>query len=401
MINKAGFKRISANYLMFKPFRYAIAFSICFFLTLTRINRASFILFSLFFIVKIKRNHYFIEETLLEIKLFKWLRIGKHHNDETNYSVVLDYRITHDKIILRGLLDGLSKQETNHMLEDTNKRLFQTLLHRRLEGFKVADNYSYVEFEFYKKPDENIKVSRNLKLNDSNLIPITLRRNWNLDDSPHAIISGGTGSGKSYLLMYLLLQFELMNGEVLVIDPKMSDLMQFKNYYAGNMIGSSSDEIIRRLRDINKELEKRQLQKLNGNNDNKPFFIVFDEFPAFLSSLQRKEKKEVESILSQIILKGRSLRVFLVIAMQRADASTLSAQLRDQFGLRIALSRTSQTGLTMIFDDNAKELVEMTESQKGYLKSNDMTIPIKFQTPTFDIDINKAFDYVFHEKKDS
>jgi hypothetical protein len=389
------FKRISANYLTFRGLRHLAIFFIAIFTALTEISKAPLFLFLFYMAIRVTKDTYFLEELVLEYKLFQWLKIGKHHDENTDYSVVLEYKITDEKIFIRGLLDGLSEKETNNMLDDTNKRLFQTLIHRRLEGFEVADDYSYVEFEFFKDEDKHLNVSDYLKEHNTNEIQITERRSWNLDDSPHALISGGTGSGKSYFIMYLLLQFELMNAETYVIDPKMSDLMRFNQFYEERVFGADKNEIIAVLKRLNDKLTERQLQKLNINKEQRPLFIVFDEFPAFYASIERKEQKEVDSILSQIVLKGRSLRVFLVLAMQRADASTLPAQIRDQFGLRIALSRTSKAGLTMIFADDAKELTEMTKSQHGYLKSNDMTIPVRFKTPYFDINIHEAFNYVF------
>lgn len=339
----------------------------------------------------------FFDSLAIEWKLARWLFVGKHHNTETSYSVKVQYAMTEEKIIIKGYLDGYNEREHNDMTDETNKKLFQSLMQRQLEGFEISDDYSYVQFEFFKEGDKALKVSRMLRPNLTNQIQLTERRFWNLDDSPHLLLSGGTGSGKSYFLLYLLLQFELMQAETLIIDPKMSDLMQFSHYYEKGIVGLNTHQIMNEMREANKELLRRQQKQLETGHVEKPFFIVFDEFPAFLASIDRKEQKEIEQILSQIVLKGRSLRVFLVLSMQRADASILPGNLRDQFGGRVALSRTSPDGLTMIFAEHAKQLVEMSEARKGYVKTNDMSIPVRFRTPLFDVTVKEAFDQVFNK----
>lgn len=395
MMSRTRFYTISANPLSLRLIWLVVAFMTAFLATKIRGSIVPLSLFVVLIISCLLYDVFFIESLLLEYKLFRWLQVGRRHDEKTSYSLRLKYAVTDEKILIRGLLDGLSERETTDMLDSTNNQLLQALVHRRLEEFRVAEDYSYVQFEFYKQNDKPLLVSDTLIPNKNNQIQLTTRRVWDLDDSPHMLLSGGTGSGKSYLIMYFLLQFELIQAETVIIDPKMSDLMQFGRYYENGVIGSDAQEVMKKLRDINKELINRQQRKLETGEEEKPFFIVFDEFSAFIAALDRADKKEVEQILSQIILKGRSLRIFLLLSMQRADASILPASLRDQFGLRIALSRTSMDGLTMMYGANAKDLHEMTESQMGYLKTNEMSLPIRFRTPTFNIDIHRTFDSVF------
>lgn len=354
-------------------------------------------LFLLLSYVCYKYDQYFFESLKIELKLARWIFVGKHHDQETSYSIKVQYTMTDEKIIIKGHLDGLDERELSDMTDETNQRLFQSLMQRQLEGFEVSDDYSYVQFEFFRENDKALRVSRTIQHNPTNTIQLTERRVWNIDDSPHGLISGGTGSGKSYLLLYLLHQFELMNAETIVIDPKMSDLMEYRQYLKHGVKGESTEEILVTLRQVHQELIVRQKRKLETGQIERPFFLLFDEYPAFLASLDRKEKAEVEQILKQIILKGRALRVFVIIAMQRADASILAAEVRDQFGLRIALSRTSADGLTMIFGEQAKQLVEMSEARKGYVKTNDMSIPTRFQTALFDVTVKEVFDQVFNK----
>lgn len=54
-------------------------------------------------------------------------------------------------------------------------------------------------------------------------VPIMDLISWDFVKSPHAIITGVSGSGKSYFLRYLFMVCSLI-GEVIAIDPKASDL---------------------------------------------------------------------------------------------------------------------------------------------------------------------------------
>ncbi len=70
-----------------------------------------------------------------------------------------------------------------------------------------------------------------------------------------------------------------------------------------------------------------------------PEFVLFDEWAAFISSLDFREFDEVIQILTQIVLKGRQSGVFLILAMQRPDAEYLKSALRDNFMKRLAVGR--------------------------------------------------------------
>ena len=57
----------------------------------------------------------------------------------------------------------------------------------------------------------------------NNIITIAPGLVWNIDQAPHALVSGVTGGGKSRFLLYLLLEL-YKRGQIRVIDPKRSDL---------------------------------------------------------------------------------------------------------------------------------------------------------------------------------
>ena len=98
----------------------------------------------------------------------------------------------------------------------------------------------------------------------------------------------------------------------------------------------------------------------------KPYFLIFDELLAFISMLDNKEKKEVMSKLTNIVVKGRQAGVFVIFATQRPDTDVLDGKVRDQLGLRIALGSLSKDGYKMVFGETNTAYKEIELNGAGY-----------------------------------
>ncbi|KZK04791.1 FtsK/SpoIIIE family protein [Lactococcus cremoris] len=83
--------------------------------------------------------------------------------------------------------------------------------------------------------------------------------------------------------------------------------------------------------------------------------MLFDEWAAFISSLDYREFDEVIQILTQIVLKGRQSGVFLILTVQRPDAECLKSVLRDNFMKWLAVGRLTGLGYWMIFGNEHKK----------------------------------------------
>lgn len=65
--------------------------------------------------------------------------------------------------------------------------------------------------------------------------------------------------------------------------------------------------------------------------------------------------------------------------------------MRDQLSLRVALSRTSEDGLRMIFDGQSNVLPFLSKVGQGYLKTDGMSKPVFFETPLIDVNLQELF----------
>lgn len=169
--------------------------------------------------------------------------------------------------------------------------------------------------------------------------------------SPGIAISGNSGNGKSVVISFILscVNNSMPNAIIKIIDPKLDyalyNFAKSRNldYYSPN--GNMNDyftDVINVLSLAIDEIHTRQkfiLEK--GKNDLPPYIVALDEATALSASItDNKRVKELQALITQICLMGRSARVFLWVSSQTFDASSgaLNSTARDQMGLKIVLS---------------------------------------------------------------
>ena len=173
----------------------------------------------------------------------------------------------------------------------------------------------------------------------------------NMDDYCHALITGASGSGKSYALLYLsgsLLQ-SYPEIEIFFCDFKKSTdfafLKGYSYYYGGDDCYTG----------VMKFYEKFCTSRKRGSNSRRRL-LIFDEYPAFINYLSMKDKadktkktNDVLSVIAEVLMLGRGIRYGVWIVTQRADASLFANGARDNFMIVVGLGRMSKEQKTMIF----------------------------------------------------
>lgn len=186
---------------------------------------------------------------------------------------------------------------------------------------------------------------------------------WNFDEQPHLLLSGGTGGGKTVLLMCLIYGLA-RHGYVDVCDPKKSDFVGLKDIPVfQNRVFFEKEDMIKCLEDNVKFMDKRYEAMTNhpeftpgkrySHYGFKPKFIIFDEWAAFIASLDNDYKSfgQVNEYLTQIVLKGRQAGVFIVLGLQRPDGEFIKTALRDNFMKRVSVGHLEDTGYMMMYGD--------------------------------------------------
>ncbi|WP_211181078.1 FtsK/SpoIIIE domain-containing protein [Streptococcus salivarius] len=213
---------------------------------------------------------------------------------------------------------------------------------------------------------------------------------WDYIEEPHLLIGGGTGGGKTVVLMSIIYALAKI-GFVDICDPKNSDLAGLKKIpvFHGRVY-TSKEDIIQCFKENLAFMEKRyelmstspkfQAGKNFTHYGMTPKFILVDEWAALMAKIDRDYnlQSELMEYLSQLVLEGRQAGVFIIFAMQRPDGEFIKTALRDNFMKRLSVGHLESTGYDMMFGDanKTKEFKKLDEINgvkvkgRGYIANN-------------------------------
>ncbi|HEY4398900.1 MAG TPA: FtsK/SpoIIIE domain-containing protein [Lactobacillaceae bacterium] len=172
---------------------------------------------------------------------------------------------------------------------------------------------------------------------------------WHLSH-PSAIISGNSGSGKSYMVGSLIYQAWQAGHEIYIVDPKQDALSVMGSYMQGSAI--TADETIALLTEVVAKMEARQAyiaQEMGAHQDPfnvnaimldmTPIMVFIDEVSALMASVatDKKKRDQLQSLLTTLTVKGRSAMVHMVFITQQANAQNISTEIREQASLKVLL----------------------------------------------------------------
>lgn len=190
-------------------------------------------------------------------------------------------------------------------------------------------------------------------------VPVTV----DFSSVPHMLIVAPSGSGKTYLLTYILVQIAKKSVKLILADFKGIDFIEFndcRNYYKHNSVGEAVDCVF-------DELQNR-MANASVNSEYEPIYLCIDEWSGFLSSLAvKKEQDNYKQKLANILMLGRGANIFIIMSLQRADSTYITG--RDNFGNVVGLGTLSKESIAMVFNDN-KGMIEPKSRGKGYLQTD-------------------------------
>lgn len=204
-------------------------------------------------------------------------------------------------------------------------------------------------------------------------IPIMENLDWDYVKSPHAILTGTTGSGKTYELG-ILLQICGEIGDVEVIDPKGSDLARLAKkqnskvtipqFLTDHDEHGLSDQflqrVVKKLKNIENIMYQRQSQLYQESTrvstdyrelGLRPCFVFIDELASLMVNSNKRIGTDFRNVLTRLILLGRESGIYLILAMQSARAEYLPTIVRDSISLRIQLGRINSENTRFLFPE--------------------------------------------------
>jgi hypothetical protein len=215
---------------------------------------------------------------------------------------------------------------------------------------------------------ENVAKEHKLKINK--FITIDLRYN------PGILIAAASGSGKSFYLMYLLVQMLKETNSIFVIDGKFREIKKASEQMGIKTVAHNLEQSIKFIEQVEKLIDYRNSQE---SRDNETVFLVIDEYLFFLDKIMNeygdKKVKEIEKKVINIVLAGRSADVILVLVLQRLGAAKskdevgLHLRIRDNMVTKVGLGDLSPENFEMLFGRTKDSKITTKERQEGYFKT--------------------------------
>lgn len=178
-----------------------------------------------------------------------------------------------------------------------------------------------------------------------------------LHSHPNALITGASGSGKSYALLYLLGELVKEPGiTIYFCDFKNSNdfafMRSYKHFYAGD---SCLDGLLEYYSIFQKARE-------SGGTANR-HILIFDEYPSAISRWSGFDKADktkkadmARQAVADILMMGRGIGFGIWVVTQRPDSDLFKNGSRDNFMVILALGFLSKEQKAMVFPGLADEI---------------------------------------------
>lgn len=289
----------------------------------------------------------------------------------------------------------------NYTVESSYFSLDRNWLILELHDFTKSWRFIFDDFLSFKNEIE--KISRNEILIDQAL---KLK-------NQHCLIVGRTGSGKSYFLETLILEWLVHDVDLYIADPKNADLSVISEKITGKS-ATTFNEITELISVFYDEMKSRMTdvrQKLHDQSNKTAFdfgltekVLIIDEFGAFSAELQRQKKADRDKIMSQlqhIIFMGRQLGCYLILVLQKTDATTIPTAIRDNMGFKIVLGSNDRTTYQTTFGESASiPKIKMETGNGWYMLDGQELTPHLAETPTINFDFKMAIEKLSTKRSD-
>ena len=231
-----------------------------------------------------------------------------------------------------------------------------------------------------------------------------------LSKSPHLLVAGTTGSGKSVfintLLASILYKFSPEELRLILIDPKMLELSVYNDIaHLLTPVVTEPKKAIIALKWVCKEMERRysmmneegtrSLEGYNARSQEKlPFIIVFiDE----MADLMMTAGKEVEHYVQRLAQMARACGIHLVMATQRPSVDIITGSIKANFPSRISFQVASKyDSRTVLGEIGAEQLL----GNGDMLMSKNGSSLIRYQSAFIsDDEVNKLINQIKKSQK--
>ncbi|WP_192945063.1 DNA translocase FtsK [Staphylococcus cohnii] len=265
---------------------------------------------------------------------------------------------------------------------------------------------SIIEDNTFKNAESKLTVAMGLRINNESLV-------MDIAKTPHALIAGATGSGKSVsinsILMSLLYKNHPEELRLLLIDPKMVELAPYNGLpHLVSPVITDVKAATQSLKWAVEEMERRYKvfakyhvrnitafnKKANYEDRMPKIVIVIDE----LADLMMMAPQEVEQSIARIAQKARACGIHMLVATQRPSVNVITGLIKANIPTRIAFMVSSSVDSRTILDSGGAERL-LGYGDMLYLGSG-MNKPIRVQgTFVSDEEIDDVVDFIKQQRE--
>jgi len=226
-----------------------------------------------------------------------------------------------------------------------------------------------------------------------------------LDEMPHLLIAGTTGSGKTVcvnsLILSLLFRATPSDLKFLMIDPKMVELMPFnglphllcpvvteakKAYVALNWVVNEMEERYQLLA----KLGVRNIEAYNEKQEKIPYIIVIiDEF----ADLMTVSRDQIETAVTRLAQLSRAVGIHLILATQRPSVDVITGVIKANLPARISFKVASKVDSRTVLDMNGADKL-LGRGDMLFLKPGESKLNRIQGTLVSDKEIEKVVSFV-------
>lgn len=227
---------------------------------------------------------------------------------------------------------------------------------------------------------------------------VDTKKDINIDffNSPHLLVGGSTGSGKSNFLLSIISslakRFTPKELRLVLADPKRVEFSRFRDsQYLAKPVIMTTKEALDAVKYLEAEMESRyedlqragsmNIVEYNKKKKNKMAYIFFiaDEISDFMVDNKDKANKKITEYMIRLAQMARAVGIHMILSTSSPHGKVIPVMLRANLPMRLAFKMSTKKDSMFLLDRPGAE--KLLGNGDGLYFGPTGRDPIKIQTP--------------------